>query len=52
MGFGSWIRFFLGIVLSIEILRNWFIGGSLSSFAIILSVVFLILSAAWFMFGF
>lgn len=52
MALGSYIRFFLGILLSIEVLRLWITGGSISSIAIILAVVSLILAAAYFAFRF
>lgn len=52
MGFGSLIRFALGILLSLEVLRSWFFGGEISVLAVILSVVFLILAAAWAIFRF
>jgi len=52
MGFGSYIRFGLGIVLSLEVVRLWLTGSQLSSIAIILSIILLVLSAMWFAFRF
>ena len=52
MALGSYIRFFLGIALSLEILRLWITGSAVSMIAIILSIVFLILAAAYFIFRF
>lgn len=52
MGFGSYIRFGLGIALSIEVIRLWMAGSPPSSIAIGLAVILLVLSAAWFAFRF
>jgi len=45
---GSWIRFFIGILLSLEVLRVWSFGGSISIFGNLLAAAFLILSAVYF----
>jgi len=52
MAFGSYIRFGIGIILSLEVIRIWLTGGQLSSIAAILSILFLVLSAMWFAFRF
>lgn len=52
MHIGSIIRFGIGILLSIEVIRLWLSGTQLSSFAIILSILFLILAAVFFIFRF
>jgi hypothetical protein len=52
MSFGSLIRFALGILLSVEVLRSWLTGSSVSSLAIALSAIFLLLAAAWAVFRF
>jgi len=49
---GSWIRFFIGILLSLEVLRVWILGGSISIIGNILAVAFLILSAVYFVIRF
>lgn len=52
MAFGSYIRFGLGILLSLEILRLWLTGSTLSTIAIGLAVILLVLSAMYFLFRF
>lgn len=52
MALGSYVRFGLGIILSIEVMRIWITSGQLSSIAIVLSATLLILSALWFVFKF
>lgn len=52
MGFGSYIRFGLGILLSIEILRTWLTKSEISSLAIALSLIFLMLAVVWAVFRF
>ncbi len=47
MGFTSWARFFLGLFLSIEVLRMYITGDALSIWALTLAVLFIIMSA-WF----
>ena len=48
MGAGSYARFVIGIVLSLEIIRSFFSDKQVSSLAIGLSVVFIILSVLFF----
>ena len=52
MALGSWIRFVLGILLSLEVIREQFFGTGISIIALVLAVVLLILSAAYFLFKF
>lgn len=52
MALGSYIRFFLGIILSLEIIRLWFTGSTISSVAIVLSIIYVIFVAAYFAFRF
>lgn len=52
MGFGSYLRFGLGILLSLEVIRLWLAGSSLSTISIALAIILLILSAMWFVFKF
>lgn len=52
MSFGSYIRFGLGILLSFEIIRIWLTKSEVSVFALALSIIFLILAAAWAAFRF
>lgn len=52
MALGSYIRFFLGIFLSLEVLRLWITGGAVSSIAIALSVIFMIFVATYAIFRF
>ena len=52
MGIGSYLRFFIGIVLAAETLRLWFAGESISLFMLGLAVSYILLSALWFVFKF
>ena len=45
---GSWIRFIIGIVLAVEIIRVWIFGGVISMLGNILAVVFLALVVVYF----
>jgi hypothetical protein len=49
---GSLIRFGVGILLSLEIIRLWLSGNALSVAAAFLAVLLLILSVAFFVFRF
>ena len=49
---GSYIRFFIGLALSIEVLRDVIMGVPLSEIAIILSATFIMLSVVFFIFKF
>lgn len=44
MAAGSWLRYIVGIVLSLDVLRTALTGSSLSVTTIALAVVFLILA--------
>lgn len=50
MAFGSYIRFFLGIVLAADVLRIWLTNSALSAFDALLALVYLILAVLWFAF--
>jgi hypothetical protein len=52
MALGSWLRFVLGILLALEVIRGQFFSGGTSIIALVLAVVLLILSAAYFLFKF
>ena len=45
---GSWIRFIIGIVLAVEVIRAWALGGVVSMFGNILAVAFLALVVVYF----
>ena len=45
---GSWIRFIIGIVLAVEIIRAWVFGGVISMLGNILAVVFIALNVLYF----
>jgi len=45
---GSWVRFIVGIVLAVEVIRAWVFGGTISMLGNILAVVFLGLAALYF----
>lgn len=49
---GSYVRFFIGLALSVEVLRDVLTGIPPSNIAIILAAAFLALSAAFFIFRF
>lgn len=49
---GSFIRFFIGLALSIEVLRDVIMGIPLSEIAIALSAAFIVLSIAFLVFRF
>ena len=49
---GSLIRWFVGILLSAEIVRDWVFGGSISIYAIALAALFLGLSVVYVVFKF
>jgi hypothetical protein len=48
---GGWIRFIVGIVLAVEVLRSFF-SGSVSSLALILAAIYILLTAAFVIFRF
>lgn len=45
---GSWIRFIVGIVLAVEVVRAWVFDGAVSMLGNILAVVFLALAIVYF----
>ncbi len=45
---GSYLRFFIGLALSIEIIRQLVIGNISSNVAIVLSLAYIALSALFF----
>ncbi len=52
MAAGSYLRFAVGLVLSVEVLREWLSGNGLSYISILLALIFIMLSVAWFVFRF
>ncbi len=44
MAAGSWLRYIIGIILSLDVLRVAFTGGQLSVTTIALAVIFLVLA--------
>jgi len=48
MGLGSYVRFALGIILSLEIIRSFLADGRVSSLALVLSVIFIIMALLFF----
>ena len=52
-GIGSIVRFGIGIILSVEIIRSTLFGDKvISDLALILSIAFILLSALYFAFRF
>jgi hypothetical protein len=50
---GSVIRLSIGVLLSAEVLRDWFLlGGQLSNYALGLAAVYVAMTAVYFMFHF
>tara|TARA_Y100000310_G_scaffold296626_1_gene329013 strand:+ start:4224 stop:4388 length:165 start_codon:yes stop_codon:yes gene_type:complete len=47
MGIGSYLRFFVGLILSLVIIKDVITGGIISGSAITLSITFVLLSG-WF----
>jgi len=47
MGVASYLRFFIGLILSLVIIKDVIIGGVVSGFAVTLSITFIVLSI-WF----
>jgi hypothetical protein len=50
MGVSSYLRFIVGLLLSVEIVRQLLIGNGISFYATILAVMFIALSV-WFFVG-
>ena len=44
MGFLSYARYFVGLLLAVEIVRIWFDGRQITATAMFLSIVFLFLA--------
>jgi hypothetical protein len=51
MAAGSWLRFIIGLLLSVEVVRLW-IGGSVSALAMVLAVIFILLVVTYAVFRF
>ena len=49
---GSWIRFIIGIVLAVEVIRAWALGSAVSMLGNILAVVFLGMAVVYFVIRF
>ncbi|MBI2972103.1 MAG: hypothetical protein HYY37_06810 [Candidatus Aenigmarchaeota archaeon] len=52
MAFGSYLRFFTGILLAGELIRLWLAKEPASTIGMILAVLYLLLSVLWFAFKF
>lgn len=52
MAAGSYLRFGVGLALSVEVLRDWFLGNGFSYIALLLALIFIMLSAVWIVFRF
>ena len=52
MALGSWIRFGVGILLALEVVRSQVFGSGESVIALALAAALLALSAAYFLFKF
>lgn len=52
MAFGSYIRFGLGLLISVLLLWSYFAKEAISPILAILAVVYIILSILWFAFRF
>ena len=52
MSGGSYLRFFIGLVLSITVMYSFFVGEKISAISMLLSVIFIILAVAWAIFKF
>ena len=48
MGLGSYLRFFIGLFLAVEVIRQLLMGNEISTYATIFAVLFIALSVAWF----
>ena len=48
MGIGSLARFIVGLVMSAEIIRHLILGRELSGATTVLSIIFIVLSASYF----
>jgi hypothetical protein len=49
---GSYIRFVIGLVLSLAVLWSSLTGGTITAFTAILALLFLIFTALWVVFRF
>lgn len=47
MAVGSWLRYIVGILLSLDVLRSAFTGSQIQQTTIALSIVFLILAVLY-----
>jgi len=49
---GGWIRLFIGLLLSVEVVKIWIFGGAMSLYGNLLAVSFILLTLAYFIFKF
>lgn len=47
MAAGSWFRYIIGILLSLDVVRVWMTGGQLGASTIGLAVIFLLLAVLY-----
>ena len=50
--FMSWVRLFVGLVLAVEVIRQWIFGSSISMLANVLAALLIGLAALYFVFRF
>jgi len=48
MGLGSYGRFIIGLILSLEMIRSWFSDRQITTLAITLASIFIVLSVMFF----
>ncbi len=51
MAAGSWVRFIVGLVLAVEVIRSFF-SGSVSGLALALAAIYILLTATFVIFRF
>ena len=49
---GGWVRLFVGLLLSIEVVKVWLFGGEISIYGNMLAVAFIFLTALYFLIRF
>ncbi len=47
-GLGSWARFIIGILLALEVVKQWIFGNPLSKFGNTMAVLFLSMTVLYF----
>ncbi|HLD39451.1 MAG TPA: hypothetical protein VJB05_04015 [archaeon] len=52
MSAGSYIRFIIGLVLSLTVLWSFLTGGTITMLTAILAIIFLVLAVLWVAFRF